>query len=240
VAKQESYFGPFPPKPEPEEHGTPCPNCGGPRLARDADRWCENCRKGIGCYAEFVCGWYTELVPAKDTSADWRESQRRKLPDFYEFSELAREAVGDAEFTEATLKKLEALLLRPKIDGGMFDAEDRELLLRTPRSQIMAFLRKRLQGDGGNGGNVHAPDFRSVRWNGKIFSFTIAQSKVVAALWEAWKLGTPEVGAETLLQAIDHEAPPARLDITFRGHPAWKTMIVPGSTKGAYRLADKK
>ena len=57
-------------------------------------------------------------------------------------------------------------------------------------------------------------------------------------LIENWREGTPDVGDETLLLAIDPEAPPARLSTLFRNHDAWGTMIVSGGTKGTHRLAD--
>src|SRR5690606_11408632 len=59
---------------------------------------------------------------------------------------------------------------------------------------LLERLARWLEGDRQAGGNAHAADFRSVRWNGEIFSFTLAQSKVVAALWGAWMQRTPEVG----------------------------------------------
>lgn len=85
---------------------------------------------------------------------------------------------------------------------------------------------------------AHAPDFRSVRWFGKRYEFTANQAAAVRVLWQAWKNGTPDVGDETILAAIDHEAPPERLNVQFRGHAAWNTMIVAGATKGTHRLRE--
>jgi hypothetical protein len=85
---------------------------------------------------------------------------------------------------------------------------------------------------------VHSPDFRSVGWFGTVHSFTAGQARVVETLWNAWEQGTPDVGDETLLKAVDHEAPPASLRNLFRNHPAWGTMIVSGGSKGAHRLAE--
>jgi hypothetical protein len=86
---------------------------------------------------------------------------------------------------------------------------------------------------------AHSPDFRSVNWFGTIYSFTANQAAVVRVLWEAWEAGTPEVGDETLLRAVDEEAPPDRLANLFRGHPAWGAMIVTGGSKGSRRLAEE-
>lgn len=81
---------------------------------------------------------------------------------------------------------------------------------------------------------THSPDFRSVRWFGETYSFTERQAPMVKVLFNAWKLGVPDVGKETLLRAIDHAFPPSRLDNQFRGNSAWKSLIVPGATRGTY------
>jgi hypothetical protein len=83
----------------------------------------------------------------------------------------------------------------------------------------------------------HSPDFRSVLWYGTTYSFTANQSPVVRLLYENWKSATPDVGDETLLLAVDPEAPPARLSNLFRDHPAWGTMIVAGGSKATHRLS---
>jgi len=79
----------------------------------------------------------------------------------------------------------------------------------------------------------HSPDFRSVNWGGNQYSFTNNQAAYVKMLWEAWENGTPEVGQAYLQTAIDSESALRHL---FRNHPAWRTMIVPGNTKGTFRL----
>jgi hypothetical protein len=85
---------------------------------------------------------------------------------------------------------------------------------------------------------AHSPDFRSVKWFGNDFGFTANQAAVVRVLWHAWAQGTPDVGDETVLAAVDEQAPPARLNTLFRDHPAWGTMIVAGTTKGTHRLTE--
>ena len=84
----------------------------------------------------------------------------------------------------------------------------------------------------------HSTDFRSVRWGENNYSFTANQAPVVRLLYKNWMNRTPDVADETLLMAADHEAPPERLNVLFRDHPAWNTLIVPGGSKGAHRLAD--
>jgi hypothetical protein len=82
----------------------------------------------------------------------------------------------------------------------------------------------------------HGDDFRSVRWRGQSYSFTAKQAPAVKLLWQNYHQGTPDVGDETLLLAVDPEAPPANLRTLFRDHPAWGTMIVAGGSKGTHRL----
>lgn len=84
---------------------------------------------------------------------------------------------------------------------------------------------------------AHSPDFRSVEWYGTQYHFTAAQAKVVQVLWSAWEAKAPDVGDETLLQAVDPDAPPQKLNTLFRESTAWNTMIVRGGTKGSHRLA---
>src|SRR5262249_8972013 len=83
----------------------------------------------------------------------------------------------------------------------------------------------------------HSPDFRSVVWFGEYHSFTKGQAAVVSILWLTWVVGVPDVGQETLLEKTELETP--RLAKVFAGHAAWGTMIVPGETKGSFRLAEK-
>jgi hypothetical protein len=85
----------------------------------------------------------------------------------------------------------------------------------------------------------HSLDFRSVTWGSRDYQFTPAQAAVVKALWEAADNGTPEMGQETLLDAAGSEG--RRLRDVFKlsdggMHPAWGRFVVPGTSRGAYRL----
>ena len=87
---------------------------------------------------------------------------------------------------------------------------------------------------------AHSPDYRSVNWFGREFTFTSTQAACVKVLWEASKNKTPDVGGHTVLESVDVHS--IRLDHVFRSngripHPAWGVMIVVGETKGSYRLA---
>jgi hypothetical protein len=81
----------------------------------------------------------------------------------------------------------------------------------------------------------HGPDYRDVWWDGANHKFTATQAAVVKVLWEAYDHGTPEIGQETILEAAGSDA--KRLADLFKGHAAWDTMIVEGTTRGTRRLA---
>ncbi len=87
---------------------------------------------------------------------------------------------------------------------------------------------------------AHSDDFHSVRWYGTEYNFSKAQAACVRVLWEHWERRVPEVAAATILKLGDIAGD--RLDHVFgtrhRTSPAWKTLIVPGTTKGTYRLND--
>ena len=82
----------------------------------------------------------------------------------------------------------------------------------------------------------HSEDYRSVKWYGKSYTFTVGQAGCVKCLWEAWESGTPELSQETVLEAAGVST--QRLSDAFRGNVAWGKMIVKGSTKGSYRLQE--
>jgi hypothetical protein len=84
---------------------------------------------------------------------------------------------------------------------------------------------------------VAGEDFRNVRWyGGELYEFTATQAACVRILWQAWKKGVPVVGDSAVLEAVE-AGDSQRLDLIFRGHPAWKKMIIPGNVKGTHRLA---
>lgn len=80
----------------------------------------------------------------------------------------------------------------------------------------------------------HSEDFRYVSWFSANYSFTATQAACVKILWEAWENKTPEVGGDAILVKVGSNSP--RLSDIFKKHPAWNSMIVPGKTKGSYRL----
>lgn len=77
-------------------------------------------------------------------------------------------------------------------------------------------------------------DFRSVYWYGDSYTFTATQAACVRVLWEALENGTEEIGQALVLTEAGSECD--RLSALFTGHPAWGAMIVPGKSRGSFRL----
>lgn len=84
---------------------------------------------------------------------------------------------------------------------------------------------------------AHSPDFATVRWGGKLYSFAEKQRAVVGMLWTAWRRGVPDVDQQTLLAEAESDS--SQLRDLFRRHKAWNKMIVPGQRGGTYRIADE-
>jgi hypothetical protein len=82
----------------------------------------------------------------------------------------------------------------------------------------------------------HSPDFRSLRWRRREYPFTERQAPVVKLLWDAWEDGAPDVGTATLLTAAGTTGD--RLRDVFQDNEAWGTIIVPGTSRGTYRLTE--
>jgi hypothetical protein len=88
---------------------------------------------------------------------------------------------------------------------------------------------------------VTSADFRSMRWGVEQFAFTEKQAACVRVLWDARERGAPELSQVTILgeaesAMVDERKPQLRK--LFKDHPAWGTLIVKGSTRGTYRLAE--
>ena len=82
----------------------------------------------------------------------------------------------------------------------------------------------------------HGPDYCDCTWNGKDYIFTATQAACVRVFWEERDKGTRELRQDYVLQEAGSYS--NRLQDIFKGHPAWKTMIVQGSRRGIFRLAD--
>lgn len=81
---------------------------------------------------------------------------------------------------------------------------------------------------------VFSEDFRSVHWNGKSYTFTHKQSKIIRVLWDHWKKKTPDVAQQTLLDNAESES--LRVFDVFRRNEAWGTFIIKGERRGTLRL----
>lgn len=81
----------------------------------------------------------------------------------------------------------------------------------------------------------HLSDFRTVYWPGLgQFTFSTTQAGVIKQLWEAMVDGTWEVSQRTLLSRAGSQSD--RLVDLFKGHPAWRALILPGAVAGNYRF----
>ena len=84
----------------------------------------------------------------------------------------------------------------------------------------------------------YSPDFHSVYHKEQLHSFTSSQAACVKLMFECWKNTTPEIGQEYILTSIDSNS--NRLRDIFKNHPAWNNLIVPGKSKGNFRLNIEK
>jgi 7-cyano-7-deazaguanine synthase in queuosine biosynthesis len=85
-----------------------------------------------------------------------------------------------------------------------------------------------------NGEFRAAPGFRSVWCQGQEYTFGSKQAQVVEILYRAHQSGTPDVGQDYILEAVESSG--RRLRDLFKDHPAWKSLIVSGKGKGTFRL----
>jgi hypothetical protein len=141
------------------------------------------------------------------------------------------------EFTEAATAQPRLLLPRPVLvvdsDGAKLNDESEFIFAKET-----IYICQKPQGPP----VTHSDDYRSVVWHGVPYSFTPAQAACVKPLWAAWESGAAELGQEKILESWnyrkDSEAGTyqTRLVDLFRGHKAWGVMIVPGGSKGSYRL----
>ena len=88
----------------------------------------------------------------------------------------------------------------------------------------------------GEGANrfLHTPDYTTVTWRGQEFHLTPLQAKAVRVLHQWQRQGFRELRGSAILAEID--AYTRSLSDLFKGSPAWKTLVLPGSKRGSYRL----
>jgi hypothetical protein len=84
----------------------------------------------------------------------------------------------------------------------------------------------------------HAPDFSSIMWFGKRFSFSPKQRSVVELLWDAFQTQLPGLSHAFLVEKAGLQGT-LRDTFKIKGtkfHAAWGTMIVREGGKDMYRL----
>ena len=77
-------------------------------------------------------------------------------------------------------------------------------------------------------------DGRSANLHDRTFGLTTQQTQVVEMLLDAYLNRTPDLGQAYILERIGSTS--EELRDTFRGNDAWGALIVPGSTRGTFRL----
>lgn len=83
-------------------------------------------------------------------------------------------------------------------------------------------------------------DFSDFTWNGSRHTFTKMQAMAVSEWYHAYMNGNPELRDETVLSEIGSCANDKSRGLRdlFKGHPAWGTVIIHGTSNGTHRLAD--
>jgi len=82
---------------------------------------------------------------------------------------------------------------------------------------------------------IHSADYRSIKYNGIPYLLTKNQSTIIKRLHEAHLNGTPALGKDGLLSAIEAET--SRVRDSFKGSPLWGILIVSNCRpRGTYRL----
>ncbi|QOV89369.1 hypothetical protein [Humisphaera borealis] len=83
---------------------------------------------------------------------------------------------------------------------------------------------------------THSTDFVFVRWFGTEYTFAKGvQSSAIEALWKEWQKTGLGLHQDSIRQHVDDERDDFRMDVAFRNHPAFGTMIQ-RCGDGRYRL----
>lgn len=88
-------------------------------------------------------------------------------------------------------------------------------------------------------GASHDPKFLSVTWFGQEYRFSPPQAKCVQVLWNFWKLRTPIIREEMVLEIAGIQA--RLLKDVFSSGPgksAWGSMIGAGDRRGTVQLVE--
>lgn len=131
------------------------------------------------------------------------------------------------------------VVVSPRLDLPPTDRRRLEplgvLVVPLDRSDLLSLHDAMASGQRGlNPGFDHSDDFRSVWAVGREFSFTPRQAEVVKILYRAHRNRASEVGWPDIRDQL--ESYPQRMRDIFKRSDAWGTLIVPGKTRGSYRL----
>ena len=77
-------------------------------------------------------------------------------------------------------------------------------------------------------------DYRSVTFDGQTFHLTPLQAAAVRLLHEAHLNGTPELSGAYILEKIESKS--RALSDIFKRCEAWNRLVIPGTTRGSYKL----
>jgi hypothetical protein len=230
-------------------------------LAERADSWSKGKRPFRDILAEdlFLALRALRTAPTRDPELD--RLLEEILGTFFhaalqysrdDFLKLAREADlvaqvvakgGDLEWLEDAIKRAEK---RPRQEESSHGLGVKHPVKNEPNASQSG-----VSGPSGLPPARHSEDFRSVHWYGMDFTFTALQAASVRILWEAWDRGVPDLAQGTILaraRGDDDMVQDERLSVLFsqrrkgirQKHPAWGTMIVPGSTRGSFRLKPRE
>ncbi len=109
-----------------------------------------------------------------------------------------------------------------------------EIVVREPKAEVPPELSTTDLQEQAHPRFRHSPDFRSVNLDGRDLSLTARQAQAVQFLHDMRRNKTPEVGQGLILEKLESEY--SGLRYVFKNSPAWGTLVIPGSTKGSFRL----
>jgi hypothetical protein len=82
---------------------------------------------------------------------------------------------------------------------------------------------------------THSPDYRTVKLGENILALTTREAQLIEILHDYYKRGTPEVGAEHILDRIASGKRVRDIFATKRRH-IFRELVRPGQQKGTFRL----
>jgi hypothetical protein len=88
-------------------------------------------------------------------------------------------------------------------------------------------------------GATHDPKFLSVTWFGEEYKFSAPQAKCVSVLWNYWKLRTPIIREEMVLEIAGIQARSLKdVFASGSGKTAWGRLIGAGDRRGTVQLVE--